>query len=52
MFGCVEDSKCICFKRLKQKVVVKWPQKNKALLPADYSIEGKTVRFDIFAHVL
>ncbi|QMT59907.1 class I SAM-dependent methyltransferase [Legionella sp. PC997] len=34
--------------RSKQKVVVKWPQKAKPLLPADASIEGKTVRFDIY----
>lgn len=34
--------------RVKQKVVVKWPQKIKALLPASASIEGKTVRFDIY----
>lgn len=34
--------------RVKQRVVVKWPQKTKALLPPDASIEGKTVRFDIY----
>lgn len=34
--------------RVKQRVVVKWPQKIKALLHPDTSIEGKTVRFDIY----
>lgn len=34
--------------RVKQRVVVKWPQKSKALLPASASIEGKTIRFDIY----
>lgn len=34
--------------RVKQRVVVKWPQKIKPLLPANASIEGKTVRFDIY----
>lgn len=34
--------------RVKQRVVVKWPQKIKPLLPANASVEGKTVRFDIY----
>lgn len=34
--------------RVKQRVVVKWPQKTKSLVPAAFSIEGKTVRFDIY----
>ncbi|MCE0723314.1 MULTISPECIES: class I SAM-dependent methyltransferase [Legionella] len=34
--------------RTKQKVVVKWPQKTKPLLPAHAAVEGKTVRFDIY----
>lgn len=34
--------------RVKQRVVVKWPQKAKPLLKADACIEGKTVRFDIY----
>lgn len=34
--------------RVKQRVVVKWPQKSKALIPAGASVEGKTVRFDIY----
>ncbi|MFA6301719.1 MAG: class I SAM-dependent methyltransferase [Legionella sp.] len=33
---------------VRQKVVVKWPQKAKALVPADASIEGKTIRFDMY----
>jgi 16S rRNA (guanine1516-N2)-methyltransferase len=37
--------------RVKQRVVVKWPQKTKPLLPPDASIEGKTVRFDIYLRV-
>lgn len=32
----------------KKRVVVKWPQKLPALLKPDSSIEGKTVRFDIY----
>ncbi|MGC1182689.1 class I SAM-dependent methyltransferase [Legionella sp.] len=38
----------LAIRRVKQKVVVKWPQKTKSLLPANASIEGKTVRFDIY----
>ncbi len=34
--------------RVKQRVVVKWPQKSKSLLAPSSSIEGKTVRFDIY----
>ena len=34
--------------RVKQRVVVKWPQRAKSLLPANSCIEGKTVRFDIY----
>jgi 16S rRNA (guanine1516-N2)-methyltransferase len=34
--------------KVKQKVVVKWPQKLKPLLQAHASIEGKTVRFDSY----
>jgi 16S rRNA (guanine1516-N2)-methyltransferase len=35
-------------KRVKQRVVVKWPQKVKSLVAADACIAGKTVRFDIY----
>lgn len=34
--------------RVKQRVVVKWPQKVKPIVPADACIEGKTVRFDLY----
>ncbi len=34
--------------RVKQRVVVKWPQKLDSLLPADASIMGKTIRFDLY----
>lgn len=38
----------LALQRTKQKVVVKWPQKIKPLLPAHAAVEGKTVRFDIY----
>lgn len=38
----------LALQRTKQKVVVKWPQKTKPLLPAHAAVEGKTVRFDIY----
>ena len=38
-------------KSVKQRVVVKWPQKAPALRPPDRSIEGKTVRFDIYLKI-
>lgn len=34
--------------RARLRVVVKWPQKIKPLLLPDASIEGKTIRFDIY----
>lgn len=34
--------------RVKQRVVVKWPQKTPSLLAADMSVKGKTVRFDVY----
>ncbi len=34
--------------RVKKKVVVKWPKSLAPLLPANASIKGKTVRFDIY----
>ncbi|MDP3268120.1 MAG: class I SAM-dependent methyltransferase [Legionella sp.] len=37
--------------RVKQKVVVKWPQKIKPLLPTGAFIDGKTVRFDLYPAV-
>lgn len=51
MIGADEDAlkllRC-AISRVKQRVVVKWPQKIAALLTPDASIEGKTVRFDIY----
>ncbi|HHT0592255.1 TPA: class I SAM-dependent methyltransferase [Legionella anisa] len=38
----------LAISRTKQKVVVKWPQKTKSLLPTHAAVEGKTVRFDIY----
>lgn len=38
----------IAIQRTKNRVVVKWPQKIKSLLPTTASVEGKTVRFDIY----
>ncbi len=34
--------------RAKQRVVVKWPQKRKPLLPPSLSFDGKTIRFDVY----
>ena len=51
MIGADEDALALiqlAVTRTKQKVVVKWPQKIPALLPANASIEGKTVRFDVY----
>lgn len=39
----------MAIQRTKNKVVVKWPQKVKSLLPTNACVEGKTVRFDIYA---
>lgn len=38
----------IARRRVKQRVVVKWPQNQPALEKAATSIEGKTIRFDIY----
>ena len=38
----------VAISHAKQRVVVKWPQKIKPLLVPDSSIEGKTVRFDVY----
>lgn len=51
MIGADEDALeliQLAIRRVKQRVVVKWPQKSNPLLPANASIEGKTVRFDIY----
>lgn len=42
----------MALRRVKRRVVVKWPQKLKPLLPAQNSIPGKTVRFDIYLPLL
>jgi 16S rRNA (guanine1516-N2)-methyltransferase len=34
--------------RVKQKVVVKWPQKTSSLIPTSSFVAGKTIRFDIY----
>lgn len=34
--------------RVKEKVVVKWPQRKPALMQASSSVHGKTVRFDLY----
>lgn len=38
----------VAITRVKQRVVVKWPQKVKSLLNASSCIAGKTVRFDMY----
>ncbi|KTC65565.1 SAM-dependent methyltransferase [Legionella adelaidensis] len=38
--------------RCNKKVVVKWPQKLPAKIKPSYSIEGKTIRFDIYTRAL
>jgi 16S rRNA (guanine1516-N2)-methyltransferase len=38
----------VAISHARQRVVVKWPQKIKPLVVPDSSIEGKTVRFDIY----
>lgn len=42
----------IAITRVKQRVVVKWPQKVKSLLSSSACINGKTVRFDIYSRKL
>ncbi|MDP3558950.1 MAG: class I SAM-dependent methyltransferase [Legionellaceae bacterium] len=34
--------------RVKQRVVVKWPSSEAPIIPYDYTIEEKTVRFDVY----
>ena len=43
----LEISRC----RAREKVVLKWPQKQKPLQPPTYSVAGKTVRFDVYVNV-
>lgn len=37
--------------RVKQRVVVKWPQKIPALLTPSMSVGGKTVRYDVYTGI-
>jgi len=51
LIGCDEDAQQllqIARHRVKERVVVKWPQKIRSLMKPDYSIPGKTVRFDVY----
>ena len=34
--------------RTKNRVVVKWPQRLAPLIKPNYSLNGKTVRFDVY----
>jgi 16S rRNA (guanine1516-N2)-methyltransferase len=52
MIGTDEDALDLiklAISRVKQKVVVKWPQKVRPLLETNSCIEGKTIRFDIYS---
>lgn len=48
----VDDDACaliqMAITKVKSFVVVKWPQRAPALIPATNSIPGKTVRFDVY----
>lgn len=51
LVGPDEDVKALiqlALTRVRKRVVVKWPQRLPGLLPADASVPGKTVRFDIY----
>lgn len=38
----------LAIKRARLRVVVKWPQRLPPLLPPSHSIQGKTIRFDVY----
>ena len=38
----------LALKKVRQRVVVKWPQRLAPLLPPHYSIAGETIRFDVY----
>lgn len=38
----------VAISRVKDKVVVKWPENAPALLPTPHAIHGRTVRFDLY----
>ncbi|HVT63284.1 MAG TPA: class I SAM-dependent methyltransferase [Legionellaceae bacterium] len=50
LFGPDQDAKALIELALQRspKVVVKWPQREKALITPQESIAGKTIRFDIY----
>lgn len=51
MIGADEDALVLiqcAVRRVKQRVVVKWPQKIPPLLAPEARVEGKTVRFDVY----
>jgi 16S rRNA (guanine1516-N2)-methyltransferase len=41
---CIE----LALQSCKKRVIVKWPQKLKPLIAPNYSINGKTIRFDVY----
>ena len=54
LLGAEDDAQALikqAIDRASRRVVVKWPQRLPALIPPDMSIEGKTVRFDIYLMV-
>jgi len=51
LIGADNDAMCLldmARQRVKQRVVVKWPQQLASLAKPSASIEGKTIRFDIY----
>jgi 16S rRNA (guanine1516-N2)-methyltransferase len=38
----------LAYQKCLKRVVVKWPEKEKSMLPADFSVSGKTIRFDVY----
>ena len=51
LFGADEDAQALielAKTRARQRVVVKWPQRLTALVPPSFSLDGKTVRFDVY----
>lgn len=51
LFGPDDDAMVLiqlACQKAKKRVVVKWPQKSPSLIKPDYSLEGKTVKFDVY----
>ena len=51
LFGADNDAQALielAKMRVRQRVVVKWPQRLPALIPPGFSLDGKTVRFDVY----